>query len=97
MSESRNIYTQPMNLRLRRAFGFLFDHIRNAPDHLSDHYRASAQRDVGRSARDAAGIQLVMEGMQDPRVEMTERLMKTELNRWDDMGTMDYDGPPEAA
>lgn len=77
--ESRNVYTEPMSQRLKRAFGFLFNHIQAAPDHMSDHYRPSAQRDVGKSAAEAAGVQLVIQGMQQ--------------NRWDDMGTMDYTEP----
>lgn len=105
--ESRNVYTEPMSQRLKRAFGFLFNHIQSAPDHRSDHYRPSAQRDVGKSARAAAGVQLVIGGLEAvpkiertelAQVELAERLMKTELNRWDSLGNyMDDDFPPEAA
>lgn len=42
-----------------------------APDYMSNHYRPSAQRDVGKSASEAAGVQLVIQGMQlEPQLQL---------------------------
>lgn len=53
--------------RVNQVAHAVLDHFRHAPDHYSDHYRASAQRDLGNSAFKAAGIQAVIMGLQVER------------------------------
>jgi hypothetical protein len=50
--------------KVSKVVHYLADHIRHAPDRQSNHYRPSAQRDVGRSALEARRVQIVIEGLQ---------------------------------
>jgi hypothetical protein len=49
-------------------------------------------RDLGKTVNQARPVQLVIEGLQ-PTIERTDvaQLGRTAVNRWDDMGTMDYE------
>lgn len=64
MESSPNQFTQPFG-RLKRAAHAVFDHITAAPERHSNHYRPSTQRDVGKTAAQAAAVQLVIEGLQE--------------------------------
>jgi hypothetical protein len=48
---------------VRRALTLLPN---SAPDYMSNHYRPSAQRDVGKSAAEAANVQLILEFLNQP-------------------------------
>ncbi len=78
----RNANLAPLTYRLKRAVHFILDpHIHSAPDCQSEHYRPSVQRDVGKTAREAAGVQLVLEGLQEPMLPIIERPDAAQLDR----------------
>lgn len=55
---------QPEGGRLSRVRNFIVDHLRFTPESEPKPYRPSAQRDVGKSAVEAAKVSLVIQGMQ---------------------------------
>jgi hypothetical protein len=63
MEQSPNTFTQPIS-RLKRLSHAIFDRIQSAPDHMSEHYKPSAQIDVGKTAAQAANVQLVLNGLE---------------------------------
>lgn len=51
--------------RAKRLLRFLIDrHLSEPTPAMSDHWKPSPQRDVGKSASEAAAVQLVLEGME---------------------------------
>lgn len=73
MELSKNIYTERTS-RTARILRFLaLRHTTEPFPAQSDHWRPSAQRDVGKSATEATGIQLVIAGLEPYNNEAKQR------------------------
>lgn len=64
-TDIRDINLAPVKERFWRAVHYIVDHVHREPfSAMSDHWRPSAQRDVGKTARQAAGVQMVIAGLE---------------------------------
>lgn len=84
MEGSRNVYTEPMGVRLRKAFGFLFHHVQNERNVRQN--RRSQFVDVGKSAARAAEVRTVIVGLDSAHHGVAEP-KPISLNRSDSEGT----------
>lgn len=83
METSPNIYTRPM-AKIKKAAAFIFDRFTTEPEpYHSDHWKPSAQRDVGKTPEEARSVQLVLEGMMGTTTISPEVMER--LNRPDDV------------